>query len=64
MKDETLIKQYYNTLWIIDRSDRPALTPDYEKELCKKRDRLEKEIDKRKLWNHRLLIEMNEASYK
>jgi hypothetical protein len=64
LKDETIIKQYYNTLWTLDRSNQPALSLDYEKELCKKRDKLEKEIDKRKLWNHQLLIEMNEVSYK
>lgn len=64
MKDETLIKKYYHVLMTLDRSDRPALSPDYEEELEKTRSRLEKMIDKRRLWDHPLLIKWSEAVLK
>jgi len=64
MKDETVIKKYYNILWTLDRSDQSALSPDYEEDLIKQKDKLQKIIDKRKLWNHELLIKLDEASLK
>ena len=64
MTDNEIISKYFSTLWKLDRSDQPALMPDYEEELCKKRDELDKEIGKRKLQNHPYLIELIEASYK
>lgn len=64
MKDVTVIREYYKTLDELDTSDQPALTPDYEEKLSKKRDRLDKIIQERHLEKHPLLIQLDEACYK
>lgn len=64
MRDETVITQYYNTLIMLDRTNEPALSPDYEDELNKKKDGLEKIMDQRKLWNNPLAIEYDESLIK
>ena len=54
--EEYTIRDYFHTCWKLDRANEPSLTPDYEKDLIKKRDILSKIVEKRQLQKHPLFI--------